>query len=65
MLDRLSANALLKSVIAVVAAIAVVLLGLNAWGSWQRLSSTGRIEGVVAASAAAFTAMHNLRVDRA
>ena len=65
MFDRLTANALLKSVIAAMAAIVVLMLGLSAWSSWQRLGIASRIELVAQASADAFAALNNLRTDRA
>ena len=64
MLSRLSANALLKSVVAAMAVVVVVLLGISSWGAWQRLQSAGRIVQVADASSFAFKAMHNLRTDR-
>jgi methyl-accepting chemotaxis protein len=65
MIDRLSVNALLKSVIAILSAAVIVMLALGAWGSWGRLVSVNRIAAVADASAYMFTALHNLRVDRA
>ncbi len=65
MLDRLSANALLRSVIAITAAVTVLMLALTAWGSWQRLAVARRIAVAAEASGYAFKALHNLRVDRA
>ncbi|HVO15952.1 MAG TPA: HAMP domain-containing methyl-accepting chemotaxis protein [Alphaproteobacteria bacterium] len=64
MLNRLSSNALLKSVIAVMAALVVLMLALGAWGSWQRVTAARRIAEVVDASSLIFKAMHNLRIDR-
>jgi len=64
-IKRLSVNALLKFVIATLAAVAVVLLALGAWDSWTRLASVNRITAVVDVSTHLFTALHNLRVDRA
>ncbi len=64
MLSRLSASVLLKSVVAVMAAFVVVMLGLTSWDSWQRLAVAGRITVVADASSFAFKAMHNLRTDR-
>jgi methyl-accepting chemotaxis protein len=61
----LSVNALLKSVIATLAAVVVVLLALGAWESWGRLQSVNRTSAVVDVSTHLFTALHNLRVDRA
>jgi methyl-accepting chemotaxis protein len=65
MLNGISANALLKSVITAAAAAIVIMLGISAWGSWERLATTARISRVATASGFAFTALHNLRVDRA
>ena len=64
-IKRLSVNALLKSVIATLAAVVAVLLALGAWESWGRLQSVNRIAAVVDVSTHLFTALHNLRVDRA
>jgi hypothetical protein len=65
MLDRLSVNALLKAVIAAAAAAIVIMLAMSAWGSWQRLAAARRVAVVADASGFAFTALHNIRVDRA
>src|SRR4051812_4690761 len=64
MLNRLSANVLLKSVVAVLAVIVVVMLALGAWQSWVKVQSAGRIVSVADAASSAFRAMHNLRTDR-
>ena len=64
MLDRLSVNAILKSVIAALSAVVVVMLAAGAWSSWSRLQVVSRIAGVAAASTHMFTALHNLRSDR-
>src|SRR5882672_8463131 len=65
MLDRLSVNTLLKFVIAALASAVVVVLSLGAWDSWGRLAAVKRIAAVADASGYLFTALHNLRVDRA
>jgi methyl-accepting chemotaxis protein len=65
MLNRLTISTLLKSVIAVMAACVVAFLVTAAWDSWGRLQAAGRISVIAEASASAFTAMHNLRTDRA
>jgi methyl-accepting chemotaxis protein len=65
MLKRLSVNALLSSAIVTMAFFVVLMLTARAWDSWQRLTTTSRIETVAEASRSAFTAMHNLRTDRA
>jgi hypothetical protein len=64
MLDRLSVNAILKSVIAALSAVVVIMLAAGAWSSWSRLQVVSRIAGVAAASTHMFTALHNLRSDR-
>jgi methyl-accepting chemotaxis protein len=64
MLNRLSASALLKAVIGVMAACVVAILAVSAWTSWQGLQAAGRITVIADASASAFKAMHNLRNDR-
>jgi methyl-accepting chemotaxis protein len=65
MLDRLSVNAILKWVIATLSAVVVIMLAAGSWSSWSRLQGDTRIAGVAAASAHLFTALHNLRSDRA
>jgi len=65
MLARLSVNAILKSVIAALGAVVVIMLAAGAWSSWSRLQVDTRIAGVAATSAHVFTALHNLRSDRA
>jgi methyl-accepting chemotaxis protein len=65
MLNRLSANVLLKSTIATMALAVVVMLAMNAWDCWRRFADAGRIVVVADASGFAFKAMHNLRTDRA
>ncbi|MBI1777935.1 MAG: methyl-accepting chemotaxis protein [Proteobacteria bacterium] len=64
-LDRLSANALLKTVIAAMAAAVIVMLATNAWDSWQKLRGAGEILAVAELSSHAFSAMNGLRTDRA
>jgi methyl-accepting chemotaxis protein len=65
MLTRLSVTALLTTVIVLLAAGLIVLLGLSTLESWQQLRMATRIEAVAAASADAFKGLHNLRSDRA
>src|SRR5689334_22798828 len=65
MLDRISVNAILKSVIATLGAAVVILLAISAWSSWNRLVAVNRISAVADVSSHMFTALHNLRVDRA
>jgi len=63
-LNRLSANALLKSVIATLATLVVVMLAADAWRSWGRLAIESRIVAVADVSGDAFKAMNNMRTDR-
>src|SRR5215204_4366330 len=65
MIQRISVNLLLKSVILTLSAAIVVVLSLSAWSSWNRQVAVKRIAGVVETSANLFTALHNLRIDRA
>jgi methyl-accepting chemotaxis protein len=65
MLNHLSVNMLLKSVIAIMAAVVVMILANGAWDSWTRLRAVDRIATIVDASHHIFTALHNGRVDRA
>jgi methyl-accepting chemotaxis protein len=64
MLNRVSVNALLKSVIAVMGAAVMIMLAISAWGSWSRLGAEKRIAAVTDTSAYIFKALHNLRLDR-
>src|SRR3954452_23144141 len=65
MIQRITVNLLLKSVILTLSAAIVVVLSFGAWSSWKREAAVKRIAGVVDVSANFFTALHNLRVDRA
>jgi hypothetical protein len=65
MLNRLSVNVILKSVIAVLVAVIVFGLATGAWDSWTQLAATNRISSVAEATTHMFTALHNLRGDRA
>ncbi|MDX2168991.1 MAG: HAMP domain-containing methyl-accepting chemotaxis protein [Deltaproteobacteria bacterium] len=62
--NRLSAGLLLKSVIAAMAGVVMLMLALNAWGSWRKLEAAGRIATIAEVSNQAFQVMHNLRLDR-
>src|SRR3954463_10442633 len=64
MLNRLSVNVLLNSVVAVLAAAVVVMLSIGAWDSVKRLGTVSRIANVTEASGYLFTALHNMRFDR-
>ena len=65
MINQISINVLLKSVIAIMAAAVVVVFLTSAWQSWNWLISVNRIAAVADVSGDLFTALHNLRVDRA
>ncbi len=65
MFSRLSISVLLKSVIAIMGAVIVVMLAMSARESWTRLQTAKRISDVANISAYMFTAMNSLRVDRA
>ena len=64
MLGQISANALIRSVIVLMAASVVALLAAGVWGSWRQLDTAARMTAVVEASGHSFKAMHNLRYDR-
>jgi methyl-accepting chemotaxis protein len=60
----LTVNALLKSVIAVMAAVIVVLLSVAAWNSWNRLQAAKEIAAVTSAATYLFTASNHIGIDR-
>ncbi len=64
MLSRLSISVLLKSVIAIMGAVIVVMLAMSARESWTRLQTAKRISDVANISAYMFTGLNSLRVDR-
>jgi methyl-accepting chemotaxis protein len=65
MLDRLSANLLLKTVIAVLATAVVLLLAWRGWSSWHELRAADRTLAIADASGQAFRVLHNMRTERA
>ena len=65
MVNRLSVNVLLKSVIAIMGAAVMTALVLSAWDSWSRLQIANQIAVAADNTKYLFTAMHNLRTDRA
>jgi methyl-accepting chemotaxis protein len=64
MLNRITVNVLLKSVIVTLALVVVAMSAWAAWTSWQRLASARRIATVIEASADMFAALPGLRNDR-
>src|ERR1700728_4346096 len=65
MLNRVTIISLLKTVIGVLGAAVVIMLALSVWESWGRLGAASRAVAVADASTYLFTALHNLRFDRA
>src|ERR1043165_3766876 len=47
------------------ASAVIVMLGINAWQSWQQYVMSGRIAVIAETSERTFRVLHNLRVDRA
>ncbi|KQZ00077.1 hypothetical protein ASD45_03840 [Pseudolabrys sp. Root1462] len=64
MLNRMSVNVLLKSVIGLMAGTIMVFVAYSAWQSWQQYRHASTLSKVSVASANLFTGLHNLRVDR-
>jgi methyl-accepting chemotaxis protein len=64
MLNRVTINALLKSVIFVLCAGFVIMLAHGAWDSWRRVKTATQIASVAEVSTHLFKALHNLRSDR-
>jgi methyl-accepting chemotaxis protein len=64
MLNRITVNVLLKSVIISLALVVVAMSSWSAWSSWKRLESAKRIATVIDASAYMFAALPGLRNDR-
>ena len=64
MLNSVTVNALLKTVIGAMALVVVVIFSLGAWDTWTRLAVVKRIAIAADTSGDVFTALHNLRVDR-
>jgi len=65
MLNRVTISKLLKTVITALGAVVVVMLLLTAWQSWNRLAMTSRALAASQAANHLFTALFNMRVDRA
>jgi methyl-accepting chemotaxis protein len=65
MFEKLSANAILKSVVALFATGLMLVLAVNAWDASRQLATAGRLAALVDTSNHVFRVMHNLRIDRA
>jgi methyl-accepting chemotaxis protein len=64
MLNSISVGTLLKSVIGILAVLAILLVGRDAYTAWTQYQTATRSAAVVDISRDLFTALHNLRVDR-
>jgi methyl-accepting chemotaxis protein len=65
MLNRVTISTLLKTVIMTLGIAVIVMLSLNAWDSWNRLASANQAEAAANAEGHLFTALYNMRIDRA
>ncbi len=65
MLNRLSVNALLKSVVGLMAGIIIVAVATGAWQSWREYKSAHQLSKVAIVSTHLFKALPELRVERA
>jgi methyl-accepting chemotaxis protein len=65
MLNRVTISALLKAVIMTLGVAVIVMLSLNAWDSWTRLTEASEDEAAANAESHLFTALYNMRIDRA
>jgi methyl-accepting chemotaxis protein len=64
MAKNISVNALVKSVIALLVAVVVVVMARDGFESWTRARTSGRIAVSAEASVHMFTALAKLRLDR-
>jgi methyl-accepting chemotaxis protein len=64
MFQRVSSNALLQSVIVLIAVALTITLSVAAWSAWDTLVTDSRLAKIADATGPAFRAMHNLRLDR-
>ena len=65
MLNRVTISTLLKTVIMTLGIAVIVMLSLTAWDSWRRLATAGQAEAAANAESYLFTALYNMRIDRA
>ena len=65
MLNRVTISTLLKTVIMTLGLAVIVMLSLTEWDSWSRLKTAKEAEAAANAESHLFTALYNLRVDRA
>ncbi len=64
MFQRVSSNALVQSVIVVIAIALTMVLSVESWSAWHTLATDTRLARIADATGPAFRAMHNLRLDR-
>jgi methyl-accepting chemotaxis protein len=64
-LNRVTISTLLKTVIMTLGIAVIVMLALTAWDSWNRLAVASRAEAAANAESNLFTALYNMRIDRA
>ncbi len=64
MFTKLSISMLLKSLIAFLVSVVMVMFALGAWQSWRKVASADQISAIVDLSSHLFTARHTLRADR-
>jgi len=65
MFNRVTISTLLKTVIMTLGLAVVVMLSLTAWESWSRLTAASQAEAAANAESYLFTALYNMRIDRA
>ena len=64
-MNRLSVNALLKSVIGLMAGTIIVIVAVGAWQSWREYQSANLLSNVAVVSSHLFKALPAIRVERA
>ena len=64
MLNRISVNAILKSMFGLMAMAVVTLLALSSWDSWTRLRDAAQMTNNADVAMHLFAALHNMRSDR-
>ncbi len=65
MFNRVTISTLLKTVIMTLGVAVIVMLSLTAWESWSRLATASQAEAAANAEGNLFTALYNMRIDRA
>src|ERR1700733_4093523 len=65
MLNRVRISALLTTGSVTLGVPVVIMLAVNAWDSWSRLAKASQAEAAANAESYLFTALYNMRIDRA